>query len=221
MDENAGTPRPADPAGIARRIAERSEALGIGEADLAARAGMAPRYLHHLVEAGPGFDPGGFLRLAAALGTTYRELVEGGADHPPGQSGGTHPVLVQLSARECWDRIGGHGVGHLALPAGPGPAVFPVNYVVDAGTIAYRTRPDGAAAAEPGSSVSFQVDRIDDRLSRGWSVLISGTAEHVEDPEAVRRLAGHPGAEPWAGGVRPLWVRIRPTRISGRSVGTR
>ncbi|MEV7175147.1 pyridoxamine 5'-phosphate oxidase family protein [Kitasatospora sp. NPDC093679] len=219
-DPSQGPDEP-DPAAIARRIGERRDALGLTEAELAAKAGMATRYLQHLAEAGPAFDPGGFLRLASALGLSRRELVEGRTDEAPGRAAAPeHPVLVRLTVRECWDRIGDHGVGRVAVPAGPGPAVLPVNYVVDAGTVAYRTVPHSAAAPDSGTALSFQIDRIDERLSRGWSVLLAGTAEHVTAHEEVDRLAGHPGSEPWSGGDNPLWIRIRPTRVTGRRVGS-
>ncbi|MCU7821269.1 helix-turn-helix domain-containing protein [Kitasatospora sp. DSM 101779] len=219
-DASPGPGEP-DPTEIARRIDERRDALGLSEAELAAKAGMATRYLQHLAEAGPAFDPGGFLRLASALGLSHRELVEGGTDRPPGQGRAPeHPVLVQLGVRECWERIGDHGVGRVALPAGPGPAVLPVNYVVDARTIAYRTTPHSAAAPDTGTTLSFQIDRIDEKLSRGWSVLLAGTAEHVTTHEEIERLNRHPGSEPWAGGDNPLWIRIRPTRVTGRRVGS-
>ncbi|WP_106976777.1 helix-turn-helix domain-containing protein [Streptomyces sp. NRRL B-24484] len=219
-DPSPGPDEP-DPAAIARRIDERRGALGLSEAELAAKAGMATRYLQHLAEAGPTFDPGGFLRLASALGLSHRELVEGRTDPPPGQGGAPEqPVLVRLGVRECWDRIGDHGVGRVAVPADPGPAVLPVNYVVDAGTVAYRTAPHSAAAPDTGTTLSFQIDRIDEKLSRGWSVLLAGTAEHVTARREIDRLNAHPGSEPWAGGDNPLWIRIRPTRVTGRRVGS-
>ncbi|MFF1874043.1 pyridoxamine 5'-phosphate oxidase family protein [Streptomyces sp. CB03911] len=188
-DGSAPPPTGPDPAGIARRIAARRGRLDLSEDDLAGRAGMAPSYLRHLVQAGPDFDRAGFLRIAAALGLGFAELLEGRSDPPPGQGGApTHPVLVHLTDEECWDRIGARGVGRIALPTRPGPTVVPVNYLVDAGTLAYRTDPHGAAAAEPGAAVSFQVDRVDDHLTSGWSVLVTGTAGHVHDPQAVERL---------------------------------
>ncbi|MFJ6378478.1 pyridoxamine 5'-phosphate oxidase family protein [Kitasatospora sp. NPDC092039] len=77
---------------------------------------------------------------------------------------------------------------------------------------ARRGRPGGGAA------VSFQVDHIDEFLGRGWSVLAIGPAHYVDDPVELERLAGLPGAAPWAGGRRPRWVRIRPEEISGRQL---
>ncbi|MFJ9608369.1 pyridoxamine 5'-phosphate oxidase family protein [Kitasatospora sp. NPDC101176] len=207
----------ADPAAVARRVAERRERLGLSEDDLARQAAMAPRYLHHLLEAGPAFDPGGFLRIAAALGLSRSTLLEGRADAPPGQGGpGPRPRLLDLTERECWDLVGAHGVGRVALPVQPGPVVYPVNYVVDDGTFAYRTGGHSAAGLPEGAALSFQIDHIDEYLGRGWSVLALGTAHHVEDPDEVRRLADLPGASPWAGGDRPHWIRIRPDKITGR-----
>lgn len=213
--------RQTDPGVLARRIADRREQLGLSEDDLASAASMAPRYLQYLMEEGPGFDPGGFVRIAAALRLTYRELLEGRDDLPPGQTGpGAQPVLVRLTVAECWDKLGVRGLGRLALPVEPGPAVFPVNYGVDDRSIVYRTVPGGATAPESGAAVSFQVDRIDERLAQGWSVLVTGTAEHVDDPAAVRHLTQRHAAEPWAGGERSQWIRIRPDSVTGRRIST-
>lgn len=222
MDQNAEPGRQqTDPVAIARRVADRRGQLGLDEHALATQAGMSTPYLRHLLDAGPDFDPAGFLRIAAALGLPYQELLEGRAHPPPGQSGpAPRPVLVRLTASECWDQLGTRGVGRIALPVQPGPAVFPVNYAVDARSIVYRTASRGPAAPEPGMKVSFQADRVDDRLSQGWSVLLTGTAERIEDPATVRRLTEESPAQPWAGGDRPQWIRIRPDTITGRRIAT-
>ncbi|MFD8088353.1 pyridoxamine 5'-phosphate oxidase family protein [Kitasatospora sp. NPDC059722] len=206
-------------AAAARRIAERREQLGISEDELAQRAAMAPNYLRHLLTAGPAFDPGGFVRIAAVLGTTREVLVEGRADAPPGQGApGPRPRLLDLGETECWELVGTHGVGRVGLPVRPGPVVFPVNYVVDKGSFAYRTATGSVTDPEDGVEASFQVDHLDEYLGRGWTVLVLGTAHHVTDEEELRHLAGLPGSAPWAGGDRPLWVRIRPDGVTGRRI---
>ncbi|WP_329139208.1 pyridoxamine 5'-phosphate oxidase family protein [Streptomyces sp. NBC_01476] len=218
---NDHAPQRSDPATVIRRVRERRKQLGMSENALATEAGMAPPYLRRLLESDTDFDPGGLVRVAAALGLTYEELLRGRSDPPPGQTGAApRPVLIRLAESECWDRLGAHGVGRVAIPVRPGPAVLPVNYAVDAGTIVYRTAAQGAAAPDTGTAVSFQVDRIDDRLSQGWSVLVTGTAERISDPDTAGRLAAEHDVEPWAGGDRPLWMRIRPDGITGRRIGT-
>jgi hypothetical protein len=65
--------------------------------------------------------------------------------------------------------------------------------------------------------VAFEIDDIDPAARQGWSVLIQGPAHHVTGTgeDAVRRTA----VEPWAPGDRELFVRIVPSRITGRRVG--
>ncbi|MFJ9692439.1 helix-turn-helix domain-containing protein [Kitasatospora sp. NPDC101183] len=210
-----------DHADLARRIGDRCRQLGLSDDSLARRAAMAPRYLDHLVQAGPEFDPGGFLRIAAALGLSRDELLNGCEDAPPGQSApGPRPRLLDLAEAECWELVGTHGIGRVALAVHPGPVVLPVNYVVDEGSFAYRTGDGEAAAPAEGADLAFQVDHIDERQGRGWSVLALGSAHYVDEPAELERLAGLTGAAPWAGGDRPRWVRVRPEEISGRRLVT-
>jgi hypothetical protein len=54
-----------------------------------------------------------------------------------------------------------------------------------------RHRPPAAGSIPSqvlGKRVAFQVDHIDEALSRGWSVLMRGRAWDVTDPDVVRRL---------------------------------
>ncbi|WP_371501780.1 pyridoxamine 5'-phosphate oxidase family protein [Kitasatospora sp. NBC_00374] len=219
---NERSPRPGgaspDPRDIARRIALRAGQLGLTRDELATGAGMSLRYLQHLEELGSDFDPGAVRRLAAVLRMSEDELLDGRTDLPPGQSApGPQPTLMRLSPEECWDRLSDHGIGRVALSSASGPAILPVNYLVDTRSIVYRTARTGAAAAAEGSEVAFEVDHVDEPGSAGWSVLVVGTAERLDD-DTGGRLAGRPGAEPWAGGVRDLWVRINPVRVTGRLI---
>ncbi|WP_052391452.1 helix-turn-helix domain-containing protein [Streptomyces sp. NRRL B-24484] len=226
MNEITSTPAAAPeqaaghPDDIARRVVTRCRQLGLSQDEAAARAGMAPRYLGQLLDFGPGFDPGAVFRLARVLGVSRDDLVEGRTDAPPGRTGAAaRPRLLRLTEQECWDRLGTHGVGRIALPGQRFPLVLPVNYTVDGTTVAFRTADFGAAAAAAGDDVAFEVDRIDDRRSSGWSVLLGGRAERVRDPDEERRLAALAAAEPWAGGHRTLWIRIVPETVTGRLVG--
>ena len=92
-------------------------------------------------------------------------------------------------------------MGRFLYVADRGPVAVPVNYGMLGSDIVFRTSESGrvAAAARPGSLVSFSVDRIDDALAEGWSVLASGTAAVLPGP-AGRAVADRLGIEPWAAG---------------------
>ncbi|MFJ9564515.1 pyridoxamine 5'-phosphate oxidase family protein [Streptomyces fuscichromogenes] len=160
------------------------------------------------------------IRLAAALGTSVTALRGGGMDLPPGQGGALlHPQLRDLDAQECRALLSTHGVGRIAVSAFDGrPAVVPVNYEVVDDTIVFRTAPDSVPAAAAETEVAFEVDHVDEALSQGWSVLAVGPASVVTEPETVRGLARRAHTTPWPGGVREMWVSIRPTSLTGRRI---
>ncbi|GHC44139.1 helix-turn-helix domain-containing protein [Streptomyces cinnamoneus] len=208
---------------VATRCAVRRRQLGLTREELAHRAGMSVAYLGRLESFSGDFDPTALMRLAAALEMPYDELAEGPQEAAPGQRvAGPHPLLAQLPEDECWRRLGTHGIGRIGRPgaAGSAPVVLPVNFLVDGRTIVYRTEADGAAAPAEGNQLAFEADHIDEQLRRGWSVLVTGTAEHITDPDTVCSLTARPGAQPWAGGKRDLWVRIRPREVTGRTIHT-
>ncbi|GAA2377953.1 helix-turn-helix domain-containing protein [Streptomyces carpaticus] len=213
---------PADGRGdLGRRAAARRSELGLSRAEVAQRAGFAEEYLAHLEEH-PGVVPGTatLLRLAGALRTSVPALLGGEQDLPPGLGqAAAHPELVELTEQECRERLGRHGVGRIALYTEHGPAVLPVNYTVVDGSVVYRTAHGSTPGQAVGQEVAFEVDHVDEAMSRGWSVLVVGRALQVGAPEEeVRRLAREARSEPWAGGERELWVRVQPERVTGRRI---
>ncbi|MFI2435866.1 helix-turn-helix domain-containing protein [Streptomyces sp. NPDC018693] len=208
------------PGDLGRRLVRRRAELGLTLGEAAARAGVAPGYLRYLEER-PGAAPGTgvLLRLAEALETTVADLTGGHADLPPGTGMALpHPVFTVLTEPECRALLATHGIGRVALSLAYGPVVVPVNYGVVDGAIVYRTAPGATPARAAGRRVAFEVDRVDDAFSGGWSVLVRGDALHVTDPATLRRLTGLPYPSPWAGGPRELWIRIEPLKITGRRV---
>jgi nitroimidazol reductase NimA-like FMN-containing flavoprotein (pyridoxamine 5'-phosphate oxidase superfamily) len=100
-----------------------------------------------------------------------------------------------------------------------GPAAMPVNFRMLDGDIVFRTAPDTfVAEGAEGPSVGFEVDHLDEALSEGWSVLVSGRTHPVIPAELPR--VEELGIEPWAGGDRDLYLRLVPDQISGRSIRT-
>ncbi|CAL9344156.1 pyridoxamine 5'-phosphate oxidase family protein [Streptomyces sp. Tu 3180] len=205
---------------LGRRLARRRTELGLTRREVAVRSGLAPGYLRYLEEQ-PGAAPGTgvLLRLAGVLGTTLNRLTGGDADLPPGSGrAARHPEFTELDTEECRALLGTHGVGRIAVPTDEGPVIVPVNYSVVDDAVVFRTGPGTTPAGASGHRVAFEVDRIDDALSQGWSVLVRGDARAVTDPDEARRLDERAFSEPWAGGRRELWTRIDPLEVTGRRI---
>jgi nitroimidazol reductase NimA-like FMN-containing flavoprotein (pyridoxamine 5'-phosphate oxidase superfamily) len=132
-----------------------------------------------------------------------------------------HPDLGTLDPAECRTLLAAYGIGRLVVSTPDGPDIVPVNFTVVDGALVYRTAPGTTPALAPGADVAFELDHIDEALDRGWSVLVSGPAEHVTGPDTVQHLAAAARSRSWAGGDRELWVRIAPKRITGRRIRAR
>ncbi len=205
---------------LGRRLVARRLALGLSREDTADRAGMAPSYVAHL-EQHPDAVPGrgALLTLAAALETTVSALTGGDTETPPGrEQAGRTPEFTELSRSECAELLSSHGVGRLAVATELGPTIVPVNYSVVDDAIVFRTARGATPSLADGCPVAFEVDRIDDVFSQGWSVLARGYARTVTDLGEKRRLAERAHSRPWAGGRRDLWVRIEPYAVTGRRI---
>ena len=205
---------------LVRRLAARRTELGLTLEQTADRAGMAPGYVQYLEErpgAAPG--PGALLRLAEALETTVRDLTGGDSELPHGMGrAGRDPDFTELDVAECRELLATHGVGRIAVPTASGPVIVPVNYSVVDSAIVFRTAPGTTPSQAAGCQVAFEVDRIDDAFSSGWSVLVRGHARTVTDAGEVRRLTELARSTPWAGGRRDEWVRIDPVAVTGRRI---
>lgn len=128
-------------------------------------------------------------------------------------------LLQQLPAEECQELLAAKSVGRVGFLGPDGPQILPVNYVLHLGDVFFRTAADSALSdAMHASRVAFEVDDIDEFMQRGWSVLASGDAELVDDPDLLVELAGDQGPKPWAVGTRTRFVRIRMSRLTGRRV---
>lgn len=127
-------------------------------------------------------------------------------------------TLRTLNPAECFDLLEPGGIGRVGFASADGIMVLPVNFAVTAATIIFRTAPDTLLALHADAHVGFEVDRIDEALHTGWSVLVQGHAHTVTDEREVQHLEDRTRLEPWAGGARDVFVRIAPTRISGRRI---
>lgn len=206
---------------VGRRIAEKRNEAHLSVADVAARAGMSSHYVSYL-ESNPAANPttATVTRLAAALDVTTGSLEGADLNLPPGRrSAARGATLHDLTEDECRALIAPGGVGRfLFVEADRGPVAVPVNFKMDDADVVFRTSGESATAQGiQQQPVTFDVDHLDDALSEGWSVLLTGTARPVTDPGELNRARGL-AIEPWAGRDRDLYVRLSPTQITGRRI---
>ena len=215
-----GLPGPGD---LGRRVAHRRRQLGMTAQDLAARTGMAVGYLEDLESRPAHLTTSAVLRLAAALHTTAGALLGGDVERGPGPGpAAAHPSFKALSRDDAEQRLATGGVGRLVFHAAEhGPVALPVNYRIVNGDVVFRTATDTSMAAAVGQDpVSFEVDQIDEALSQGWSVLVTGRLERVDDPAERRRLS-EGTVTPWPGEDRDVLLRVVVNDISGRHIEAR
>jgi nitroimidazol reductase NimA-like FMN-containing flavoprotein (pyridoxamine 5'-phosphate oxidase superfamily) len=210
---------PRNPGDLARRIVHRQNELGISTEDLAQRAGVDPTYLRYFESSADARLSAGTLNLIAlALDTSPLALQGAGFERPPARGrAGRHPSLETLTKDHCDAHLAAGGLGRVVCSTERGPVALPVNFEFTDGDIILSTDLAKAHHLEQQNVVGFEIDRVDEAMSEGWSVLVSGKARRVDDPDELLRLSSL-DLEPWAGGARHALVRITPVTVTGRVI---
>ena len=132
---------------------------------------------------------------------------------PPEASG-----LLRLDEDECWRFLERQSLGRVAVVHFGDPMVFPVNYALDGRSVVFRTAPGTKLAfAAQGRAVGFEVDEADELFESGTSVVVHGRLHRVIDRSEVARLDRLP-LRTWAPGKRDHYVRVEPSRVTGRRI---
>lgn len=127
--------------------------------------------------------------------------------------------LIEISEEECVELLASTNLGRLGVVLDGRPEIFPVNHVFDpsSGGVAFPTNARSKLrGALDWPSVAFEVDGLDDD-SGGWSVVVQGAAEEIRDPGEIERLAADRRVVWWPG-AHPRWIRIVPSKITGRRI---
>ncbi|MFC6286310.1 pyridoxamine 5'-phosphate oxidase family protein [Nocardioides sp. GCM10027113] len=131
------------------------------------------------------------------------------------------PDLHELSHDECVDLLRSGVAGRVALSTPDGPHIIPVNYSVVDDAIIVRTSPYSMLGTYGrDTTLAFEVDHIDHENQRGWSVLVRGRADVVQDSDELEHIREQWEPRPWATGVRSLFVRLRWNELTGRRLGS-
>jgi uncharacterized protein len=129
--------------------------------------------------------------------------------------------VEHLNPTDCWSLLAAAPVGRIGVLNDSAPEIYPVNHVVDRGTIVFRTDPGSKLRGLLRSpAVCYQVDGIDPADATGWSVLVKGRATELHDPDDLRRVADLP-LHYWTLGDKAHWIRIVADQITGRRIWSR
>jgi uncharacterized protein len=128
------------------------------------------------------------------------------------------PHLERLTRAECRQLLPGATVGRLAVATPNFPTVEPVSFAIVDGEIVVAARAGSAADAVPfGTVLTFEADVLDNAHRGGWSVVVSGPVEELDDdlmPLVRAQLA------PWPAADNDRLLLIRSERITGHRIVT-
>jgi nitroimidazol reductase NimA-like FMN-containing flavoprotein (pyridoxamine 5'-phosphate oxidase superfamily) len=126
--------------------------------------------------------------------------------------------LETLDRDECRRLLGSTNVGRLGYCTDLGPRIVPMNYTLVGEAMTFRTGIDTEASHQLfDHPVAFEVDQFDEFLQTGWSVLVVGNAQPL-DEESLLLLDVRQTPQPWPAGRRVLVVQLPLTMMTGRRV---
>ncbi len=126
------------------------------------------------------------------------------------------PGVEELAVHECLRLLRTVTVGRLAIAGGEHPEVFPINYVVDHGTVVFRTAAGTKLAALTAErNVTFEADDYRAADGEAWSVVIKGSAAPIASLHERLESVDLP-LFPWHTSPKPHFVRIEPVEMTGR-----
>jgi hypothetical protein len=125
--------------------------------------------------------------------------------------------LVPMGREEALRLVGEVPFGRIVFTSEALPAIRPVNHIVDDGCVIIRSHvgtSEGAIHGEriPGIVVAYQADQIDADKGLGWSVVVTGMAQRITDPEDDRRYSD--ALRPWIHQPDDYLIRIVPEMIT-------
>ncbi len=121
-----------------------------------------------------------------------------------------------LTESDCWLLLRTVQLGRLAVSTAAGVDIFPINFVVDRGTVVFRTAAGTKlSAALSDQPVAFEADGKEGETNRCWSVVLHGKASEVRYLDETLDAMRLP-LTPAAGTSKPRFLRISPHTVTGR-----
>ncbi|WP_068017514.1 pyridoxamine 5'-phosphate oxidase family protein [Nocardia mexicana] len=135
-----------------------------------------------------------------------------------GSEGSVVPrAVVQLGRAEAMRLLADAPFGRVVFTRDALPAIRPVNHCLDGEEIIVRTRLTSrltdTVRSDPAVVVAYEVDDIDPVRHIGWSVVVTGLARPVTDPDRIARYERE--LRPWTDTVMDAVIAIEPTLVTG------
>lgn len=122
-------------------------------------------------------------------------------------------TVTELPEEESWELLRKQEFGRLAFHLVGEVHIVPINYVVDARRLFFRTAEGSKLLGiTMNEDVAFEVDEIDEKAVR--SVVLRGRARQLAGHEADR--AEQLPLRPWVPDAKNNMVSIEPTEVTGR-----
>lgn len=126
-----------------------------------------------------------------------------------------------LPANECWALLRSTPFGRLALCHDGRPEIFPINFVVDHGTVVFRTSEGTKSHAAEKAHAAFEVDGqypegTGERGGMVWSVVVKGDVATIATTSELMATVQLP-LHPWESGSKDRFMRLVPETITGRA----
>ena len=126
---------------------------------------------------------------------------------------GDAPV-EQLGSHKCGAAMRTVSLGRLGFSVDQEQEMFPLNFVVDQGSIVFRTSSSSRIGlCLDGRGVAFEADGVSE--GKAWSVVVKGHAKEITGLYDSIGAAELP-VQPLQPGQKPRFVRITPDAVTGR-----
>ncbi len=124
-------------------------------------------------------------------------------------------LLSSLGSEESLALLASVPFGRVVFTQRALPAIRPVNHLVDRGHVIIRTTLGSGlgAVAGDGTVVAYEADAIDPQTRSGWSVVVTGVARIVTDPDDLARYGTL--LQPWVDGARDCLISIPADLVTG------
>ncbi|GAA1965023.1 pyridoxamine 5'-phosphate oxidase family protein [Catenulispora subtropica] len=124
--------------------------------------------------------------------------------------------MAELDRDEALALLGSVNMGRIVFTRNALPAIRPVNHALVDGHLVIRTHESAAlthAVDGSGTVVAYEADMIDQETHLGWSVVVTGFARLVTDPDQLARYEKL--VAPWVGRAMEHAVLIRLDMVNG------